>query len=319
MSLINREPSPAQSIASRANSLRSTGPSTERGKAISSRNLPRPRPHSEVVAHSIEALGERPGDFERTHKALIAAMEPRDGWEDAWVQDIAILRLRLERLQRAEVGALAVQKRERAGDRKREGMPASGIVDLRQTQQIQMMGFTGLPDSPWKFQQVIETLEGLRDLVRMGMYEKDNIIYFDLLYGKKPGFQGATLRGPFEVLSKRQAEGEVPEGDRGQVALTASVDREIENYKQRQALYFAEHPEHDPVRDDADLLLPSQEMGDVIRYETHLEDQIERKLRQFYARRREPVLHQMEPLPAPIEETEAAELACQTASEGSQD
>ncbi|MDR3675389.1 MAG: hypothetical protein P4N24_07855, partial [Acidobacteriota bacterium] len=96
-------------------------------------------------------------------------------------------------------------------------------------------------------------------------------------------------------------------------------DREIENYQQRQALYTAEHKEDDPVRDDADLLLPSQEMGDVIRYETHLEDQIERKLRQFYARRREPVLHQTEPLPAAMEEAEAVELACQTASEGSQD
>ena len=39
-------------------------------------------------------------------------------------------------------------------------------------------------------------------------------------------------------------------------------------------------------------------MDQVIRYETHLEDQIERKLRQFYARRREPVLRRAETLPA---------------------
>ena len=38
MSLIKREPSPAQSEASRANSLLSTGPRTARGKAISSLN-----------------------------------------------------------------------------------------------------------------------------------------------------------------------------------------------------------------------------------------------------------------------------------------
>jgi hypothetical protein len=316
MSLIKREPSPAQSIASRANSLRSTEPSTERGKAISSRNLPRPRPHSEVVAHSIEALGERPGDFERTHKALIAAMEPRDGWEDAWVQDIAILRSRVERLQRAEVGVLAMRKQKHAGDRQRENMPPSGFADLGQSQQIRALGLTGLRDSPWKFQQVLEMLHNLRDLVIAGMFEADGVVYFNLLYGENPGMQGAMLRGPFQVLSKRQAEGEVPYGDPGQVALTASVNREIEHYQQRQALYMAEHKDNDPVRDDADLLLPSQEMGDVIRYETHLEDQIERKLRQFYARRREPVLRQMEPLPASIEEPVAAELACQTAPEG---
>jgi hypothetical protein len=38
MSLIKREPSPAQSEASRANSLLSTGPRTAHGKAISSLN-----------------------------------------------------------------------------------------------------------------------------------------------------------------------------------------------------------------------------------------------------------------------------------------
>ena len=46
------------------------------------------------------------------------------------------------------------------------------------------------------------------------------------------------------------------------------------------------------------MLLPSQELDEIIRYETHLEDQIERKLRQFYARRREPVLRRAETLPA---------------------
>ena len=56
------------------------------------------------------------------------------------------------------------------------------------------------------------------------------------------------------------------------------------------------------------LLLPSQELGEIIRYETHLEDQVERKLRQFYARRREPVLVPADSLPdIPAE---AIELAC---------
>jgi len=314
MSLIKREPSPAQSAASRANSLLSTGPRTERGKAIASRNPLKPRLFSEVVARSMEALGERPADFEQTHTALAAALEPRDGWEDAWVQDIAILRWRLERLQRAEVGILAVRKRKLAGERKRESLPASGFADLGQRQQISLVGFTGLPDSPWKFQQVIQMLHQLRDLVRVGDFEKDGVVYFDLLYGKKPGAVGATLRGRFEGLCKREAEKKVPEGDHEQIALTAGVDQEIENYQQKQALYAAEHREDDPVREDADLLLPGQELDEVIRYETHLEDQIERKLRQFYARRREPVLRRTDTLPAASEELEADELMCQTAS-----
>ena len=92
MSLVRREASPAQARASRANSRRSTGPRSPRGKATSSRNSLKPRPFSDVAAHSMQVLGESPGDFEQMHRALAEALEPRDGWEAAWVQDIAILR-----------------------------------------------------------------------------------------------------------------------------------------------------------------------------------------------------------------------------------
>jgi hypothetical protein len=55
-------------------------------------------------------------------------------------------------------------------------------------------------------------------------------------------------------------------------------------------------------------MLPTEELDGLIRYETHLEDQIERKLRQFYARRREPVLHRADTLPEINEEPAAGEL-----------
>ncbi len=317
MSLITREATLAQSSASHANSLHSTGPCSERGRAVSSQNARKPRPFPEVIARSMEALGENRTDFEQMHEALVEAMEPRDGWEAAWVQDIAILRWRLERLQRAEAAVLAVRKRKLAGERKRESMPASGLADLGQRAQIAVVGFTGLPESPWKFQQVIQFLHHLRDLLRGGVLEKDGVVYFDMLYGKNPGAQGAVLRGRYEALAKRYAQGEFKEGSDEHIALIESVNQEISNYEQKQALYAAEHAENDPVREDADLLLPRQELDDVVRFETHLEDQIERKLRQFYARRREPVLRRAETQPPAIDEIKVGELACQTASEGS--
>src|SRR5208283_129281 len=133
------------------------------------------------------------------------------------------------------------------------------------------------------------------------------------LYGKGGGAVGALLRGRFEALAQRQAEGKFIEGEEGQEVLLAGVEQEIEDYEKKQALYAAEHREDDPVRQDADLLLPSEELDGIIRYETHLEDQIERKLRQFYARRREPVVRPIETLPPASEEPAAGEL---TASAG---
>jgi len=309
MSLIKRNVTAAMSGANRANSRRSTGPRTERGKAVASRNLPRPRLFSKAVAHSMAALGERPADFEQMHTALATAMAPRDAWEAAWVQDIAILRWRLERLQRAEVGILAEQKRRLRNERKRQDMPATGRAALLQRQQLAAAGFTGLSDSPWKFQQVIEYLEGLRNVVRLGDFADDSLLYFNILYGKDPGAQGAVLRAEFEALAKQHAERRFQEGCPQQVALIERVEQEISHYQQRQALYAAEHAESDPVQEDADLLLPQAQMDAVIRLETHLEDQIERKLRQFYARRRESVIPSAEALPTAEEaDGEAVEV-----------
>ncbi len=298
MNLIKREPSPAQIAASRANGRLSTGPRTPRGRGSTSRNLAAPRPFSRVVAQSMRAIGERTADLDRTHRALAAAMQPRDAWESAWVQDIAVLRWRVARLQRAEVGVLAVRKRKLSGDRKRKHLPPSGVADIGIRDRITLLGYCGLPDSTWKFQQIMNLLEAVRDLGRGRMFEPENIIYFDVLYGKSPGHAGAIIRQKFEALSKRQAKGGVPDRDDEQIELIAAANQELDHYGQRQALFAAEHRDDDPVRKDADLLLPAEELDEIIRYETHLEDQIERKLRQFYARRRESVIRHEESMPA---------------------
>jgi hypothetical protein len=154
MSLMKRQPSPAQSRASRANSRRSTGPRTARGKATARRNALRPRALSPLLARSLRALGEQPGNFDEMHQALAAALEPRDAWEAAWVQDIARLRARLERLQRAELGSLAVRQRESWCRRQREKLPPGGSATLATGNLIGLVGFTGIADSPLKYERL---------------------------------------------------------------------------------------------------------------------------------------------------------------------
>lgn len=314
MSLINREPSPAQSSANRANSLLSTGPRSERGKAVSNRNLLKPRPFSEVVARSMEALGERPADFDKMHEALAEAMAPRDGWEAAWVQDIAILRWRLEHLQRAEAGVVAVRRRKLHHQRLRASVPLTGSAALGLKGLVGLAGFTGIPDSAMKFQQVITMLTQLRDIVRAEMYDQDPAGYFSLLYGQAAGPDAAVLKYHFESVVQKHKQGDSEAAAEARKSLIAELSKEIADWKQLQSLYAVEHLEADPLQEDAELLLPIQELDQIIRYETHLEDQIERKLRQFYARRREPVLRQTDELPGTVEETLEGELACQTAS-----
>lgn len=284
MSLMTRRPSAAQSAASRANSRRSTGPDTPRGKAMSKRNGFQPRRYSAVEALNVVPLGEDPADFEQMRQDLSDAMRPRDAWESAWVLDVAVLRWRLWRLHRAEAGALAARKQKLRSQRRRADLPASGATAMGQRMQIKEFGFTGLPDSAWKFEQVLDNLHEMREQVAAGHLNADGAEYFTLLYGKTPSPQGIILTSRFEVLAKRFESGDLEETIR--VDFLADLDAEISAYEGQQELYEAEHAEN-PVRQDADLMLPDEDMDKVIRYEAHLEDQIERKLRQFYARRRE--------------------------------
>jgi hypothetical protein len=117
------------------------------------------------------------------------------------------------------------------------------------------------------------------------------------------------LKAQFETLAKKYQEGCSEALKQGQQLLLADLQKEIENYQQLQAMYKAEHLEADQVQHDAELLLPGEELDQIIRYETHLEDQIERKLRQFYARRREQTVSLADPEPKNPGKLPASELA----------
>jgi hypothetical protein len=288
MSLNKRKLTSAQSDASRQNGKRSAGPRTARGKAISRRNLPvEGLPFSALVARSMEALGERPQDFEHRHRVLAEAMEPRDGWEAAWIQDIAILRWRLEHLQRAEIGTMAVERRRHDSRRRSAAAPPTGADGLELNSLVGLLGFTGIPDSAMKFEQVLRYFHDLRELIEAQMFDQDIDSYITLLFGRTPGPQAKMLKARYDTLAKFYKEQRLEPIEEGRQSLLADVDKEIEQYEELQALYHAEHLDADPIQQDAALLLPEQELAGIIRYESHLEDQIERKLRQFYARRRE--------------------------------
>jgi hypothetical protein len=177
-----------------------------------------------------------------------------------------------------------------------------------------LWGFAGLPDSAMKFQQVIAILTQLRNLVKVEMFEDDSDMYFTLLYGKAAGPHAAALKSHFDSVAKNYKETDPDASLEARKSLHAKLGKEIAHWKQLQALYAAEHLKADPLQEDAELLLPPQELEEIISYETHLENQIERKLRQFYARRREPLLRKTETLPAAGAEPEPGELACQAAS-----
>jgi hypothetical protein len=313
MSLIKREPSSAQAEASRANSLLSTGPRTARGKAISSLNGLATRPLSPADALNIEALGEEPEDFATLHRNLSAALRPRDDWESASVEDIAILRWRRWRLQRAEAGILAARKQKLEIERQRLALSVQ-TEGPENPFALRAYGYCSLPDSLEKFEHTLTVLRQAREGLEEPVPDPNILAYFDYLYGQTPGPLHSRLKSRLEDMVKSHAEGKFGIVEHDREALLAALDKEIAKFKQLLKLYRAEHLERNAPREDAELLLPAEEMDKVIRYETHLEDQIERKLRQFYARRREPQLPEAEARPATTVQPEGDEPACDCAA-----
>jgi hypothetical protein len=81
-------------LASRANGKKSTGPITEEGQRIASRNALR---HG-MLAASIVLDGESKDRFLDLLNSLIEELEPADSWESAMVENMAIARWRQMRV-----------------------------------------------------------------------------------------------------------------------------------------------------------------------------------------------------------------------------
>jgi hypothetical protein len=290
MSLLKRENSLALRRGNRANSLQSTGPRTERGKSQVSRNAAKHHVWAQVTALSMKELGEDPADFAQLRKDLAEAMEPCDPFEAAWVEDIAILRWRLLRLQRAEAGAMAWRQRKLVIERRRKALHEGGLRDMQQRPLIALAGYSGLPDSSEKFALLLQTLRYLREAVERAGFDKTDLACFDLLYGKSAGLQGALLKKSFERLLQPQETSDPDSPERNKQSFLTDLAKEIATYEQLQELYTEEQIEASDFQRAAELLPPAEELDKIVRYEAHLENQIERKLRQFYARRREPML-----------------------------
>ena len=106
-------PTPAQSEASHRNALRSTGPVTAEGKTASSRNAVR---HG-LRGTAIEVTTDEHDFLSQTTDSLERRWKPADATEHNLVQALALMELKLVRLDTIEMQVLAVAIEEPDGRR----------------------------------------------------------------------------------------------------------------------------------------------------------------------------------------------------------
>jgi hypothetical protein len=93
---------PAQILANRENSLRSTGPVTPEGKAVSSRNSYR---HG-LTSKQIVLPGEDPAEFDALRESLFQLYAPANDTEHTLTEEIAAGSWRLARARRHETAIM---------------------------------------------------------------------------------------------------------------------------------------------------------------------------------------------------------------------
>src|SRR5271169_5847905 len=185
--------------ANRNNSQLSTGPRTARGQAISRRNALKHWGRAETIRPLLVALEEEPGEFDRVRDALYRALAPGDEFEELIVDDMADVHWRIRRMVRGEAAAQAKRRRERKTlEEEREARYESGKFHDLERATIPTLGFVGLQDSPVKFQNVLEILKTIGELVRYGGFQGEVVVYLQQLYGHNPGRRAAKVMNIYD-------------------------------------------------------------------------------------------------------------------------
>jgi hypothetical protein len=274
--------------ANKANARKSTGPRTELGKSRSSRNAGKHLVYAKVAVHSMKELGENPAEFEKLRESLRSTFQPQDGFEEMLVDDMTVTRWRLGRVRRAEMGILAVQQfrlehRVRATSAKGQANYDNVLV--------RAFGLVGASDSPEKYLQILELLRSLRVGVEREGFTPQGLEVLQTVYGSSPGVAGVGLISQYKAQlesleSEAQTEGE-EERNAARQSYQESLDREIEAFAvHARALQLVKNMPLPQAVKDSQLIPAEEEMEKILRYETALERQFERKLQQLIAWRR---------------------------------
>jgi hypothetical protein len=108
----------SQIAANRRNARKSTGPQTEAGRAVASRNSLK---HGLTAEQVVLIFGETEDDFARFHDEMRASFAPMDAVEERLVEHAVLCAWRLRRAYRAEAACLNAKLTELCEDGEREG------------------------------------------------------------------------------------------------------------------------------------------------------------------------------------------------------
>jgi hypothetical protein len=285
MSLIQKIPTEAMKAASRANSLKSTGPLTEAGKIHVRLNAVKYGTWAKGFLEVFEVLGENKRHWFDLRTGILDRLQPRDVFERQLAEEIAENRWRRVRLRRAEDSMLVAQRLQFEADYARElAGEGRSLQSAGEAVKAQKEGLVALGDTGPKFAFILQCLQGVRQAVETEGFGEQGWKRLEAVYGPNPGMRGAALLASFRECEKTASGSGSPlpsdEAGNQKQAFLAQLDEEIGCFEilqehQTSADCVVEARAHSLT------ILPAGDSDRILRYEKFLDQQFDRLLMRY--------------------------------------
>jgi hypothetical protein len=288
MSLVRKKVSQKLLAAVRSNGRKSRGPRTESGKRHSSLNAIQHGAFARVSPAHMKALGENFSDFAQLLASLREAFNPQDGYEEALVGDMAEIRWKLIRLDRAESGLLASRKQSFRIDREwKAHLARRARADAFQIPASAVKGEFNSPDCADKYYSILVSLKSVRNTLLREGFKKDYLKVLELIFGLDASCCANQLILTYLSCSK-DFENQPPATQAFSTeSFLKALQEEIKYFEREFELHLQREVEVTEEMSDAQMLPSVEELDRVLRYKGFYENLLERKLQQFWEWRRE--------------------------------
>lgn len=270
--------------ANHANSLKSTGPVTDVGKVNARLNAVKHGIRSLFGGLALAQLGEFREDLNDLRAQLQESFQPKDYFEMLLLRQMVENRWRRRRVVRAESSLLAAQRLQFELDYGRkltgEGRSQDAIGEARLAA---ASGLVALPDSPAKFNLILQCLKAAQEAVRREGFAEEGLKRLETVYGPDPGLAGAVLLANYRQRHEPGLEGaeDAAPDPSGRQAFLDILAAEIACFEKLLELHEATAGDLAQAQAEAQNALLPADTQRFTRYETFLDRQFERLVKQF--------------------------------------
>jgi hypothetical protein len=287
--LIRRPTTEALVEANRANSLKSTGPVTDLGKVNARLNAVKHGIFSPAGV-TLPELGEFFGDLKHIMEQIRKCFPALDDFELILQNQMVENRWRRRRALKAEASVLIAQRRQFELDYGQklagEGRSPDATGEARLAA---ASGLVALPDSSAKFNLILQLLRAAQESVRQDGFSEEGLKRLETVYGPDPGLAGAILLSSYRQRRENGNQGaqDAASDTSSQQAFLDMLAAEIACFEKLLELHERTAAEVAEANAGAQSALSPSDTQRFTRYETFLDRQFERLVKQFNEHRRE--------------------------------